>query len=147
MNRSFSTFLLLALLPLSFSGCSKDPDDRAIRALIEEMRVTAEQKAFPKTLEPVASDYRDNFNGEKADVERRLNIVFAPFDRLVIKAPIQKIERNGLSAVAWIRTFVMGVTGERKELVFGSPITPKTIQLYLDKRDGRWRVTGSLIER
>jgi hypothetical protein len=140
--------LLLALtLLLSLSGCSRDPDEKAIRVLIEGMRVTAQQKEFAKTLEPVAQDYRDNLNGGRTDVDRRLDAVFSPYDRLVIKAPIQKIERNGLTATAWLKVFVMGVSGEMKELVFGSPITPKKIELYLEKREGRWLVTGSLIAR
>jgi hypothetical protein len=139
--------VVLSIVPISMGGCSKDPEERGIRKVIEGMRTAAENKDFEKTLEPVSADYLDNLNGTRSVAGERMNQAFAPYDRLRIKAPIQKIERNGLSAVAELKVFVLGTTGDRKEFLFGSPITPKRVELFLDKREGLWRVTGSRIER
>ncbi len=147
MTGRFGFLLITLFSAFLLSACTTDPDEKAIRTLIEAMRVSAERKEFARTLEPVTGDYRDNLNGGKADVERRMTSVFAPFDRLIIRAPIQKIERTGPAAVVSVKTFVMGVTGNQREIVFGSPIAPKKIDVYLEKREGRWSVTGCLIAR
>jgi hypothetical protein len=139
--------ILLLLFSFSLPACQGDKDEKAIRETIEAMRTTAEKKSFSETMAAISSDYHDNLNQGHEDVERHLNSVFAPYERLAIKAPIQKIEKNGLSAVAFLKIVVIGVNGEMKDYLFGNPLIPKKVELYFDKRQGRWQVTGSRIER
>lgn len=138
-------FLLSLVLVFSFLGCTKDPDEKAIRELIEMMRTTAQKKEFQKTLAPLTKEYTDNFNGTRDQLTARMSNVFSPYDRLIIKAPIQKIEKSGMTAIATVKMYAMGAQKKIKSFIFGSPLTPKNVDIYLEKRLGQWRITGALI--
>jgi hypothetical protein len=140
-------FLTAVLLNPILAGCHGDPDDEAIRALVESMRTTAETKSFHDTLAPIAPEYSDNFNERKGDIKDRLDRTFAEYDRLVIKMAVEKLERKGVFATVTMKLKITGMSGSRREFVFGSPLAGKKVILDLEKREGRWWVTGGQIGR
>ncbi len=144
------TALGILVLLLAQAGCAswfRDKDEKAIRAIVEGMRTSAQLKQFERTLEPVSGDYQDNLRQDREMVLNRLNRVFADYERLAIRCNIEKVERNGMLATAFLRILVFGIRNGQKELVFGNPLSPSKVQLYFDKRMGTWKVTGSLIEQ
>jgi hypothetical protein len=130
----------LLLLSVGLLACSGNPDEKAIRKVVEGMRTSAEAKRFEETISAMADDYRDNVNRDRPDLLRRLNDVFAGYERLILKLGIEKVEITGPSAVVWGKIVVMGVTEGRRELLFGSPLGGKKIDLRLAKRAGGWVV-------
>jgi hypothetical protein len=58
---------------------------------------------------------------------------------------IEKLERKGVFATITMKLKISGMSGNRKEFVFGSPLGGKRVVLDLEKREGRWWVTGGQI--
>jgi hypothetical protein len=101
------TFILVACITLgSCVGCSKDPDETAIRHLIETMRSSAEEKHFDATLAEVAEDYTDNFSQKAEDLPIRLERTFASYPKLKISVTIQKLKKTSAQALATLRIVV-----------------------------------------
>ncbi|MFH1017669.1 MAG: hypothetical protein V1798_05725 [Pseudomonadota bacterium] len=147
MRRLMLILIALGILGTGAVGCSGDPDEKAIRAIIEAMRTSAEMKRFPETLIPIAPEYRDNYNQRRDQLLDRLNRTFVEYDRLVIKAHVEKLDHTAAIAVALMKLKITGLAGNQREFVFGNPLAGKKVELDFEKRQGRWWVTGSEIER
>ncbi len=140
MKRAFAFGLLFLAL-----SCQKDPEETAIRQIVDEMKIAMEAKDFEKALAPVSSDYQDNVGSNRRNLSRRFKQAFQSYDHLAIHSPIEKMERSGWSATVHMQIRVDGIQGSKKEMVFGSPLGGKKVELYFQKRLDRWWITGTTL--
>ncbi len=130
-----------------FLNCSKNPDEQAIRGVIEDMRVGMEELRYDSVVNAVSEDYSDNVNNTKANLKNRLQRIFGRFERLEVKTNILEVQIKGMTALAKLKMKIDGIEGERKERLFGNPIRAAELHLHFEKRSGRWRIVGSTVVR
>ncbi len=127
-------------------SCHRDPDERLIKAILEQIRQSTEQKDFDACLTFVSEDYQDNLDLRKHQLKERLERAFLGYPRLEIHHGISKFEKQGSGIRVVLKFKITGVQGDRKERLFGGALLAKSLTVDFEKREGEWKVVNSTIE-
>lgn len=135
------------VLFLGVSGCAGNPDERAIRDLLEKVRTSMERLDYDSALQPVAPDYTDNAGNDLSRLKPRFGQLFGRFQRLEIRVDVRKLVIEGLTARMETRLKVDGWDGGQKERLFGNPFQAAGLQIQWEKRAGVWKIVGGNVMR
>ena len=120
-------FVLVAILALAAAGCSRPPDETALRETIESMRKAAEARDAGDVLDPIAAD----FSGRGAEVDRE------GLSRL-LKLEFLRPEPIGVS----IASIDVAVDGDRATAKFEMTLTDRSRRFVPGGREDYAVVSG-----
>lgn len=136
--------LLLASLLLVLAACSTTPSEDALRAALDQLQSSGENRAIGDFMDLVAADFSGN-GGEvdRAGMERLLRLIALRHKSIGVTRTSTTIEMHGELAEVSMSLLITGGSGG---------MLPETGQLMETRSswrfsDGEWKVTSATWKR
>ncbi len=133
--------LIAAVIVISFFAWTRylPPEARVTRTLTEAA-AAAEVKDVAGFLSYMDDSYLDPYHDDRAALEARVSEAFDRVDRFNITIREIEVDVETDTASATFDLIVVGIKGDQRYLLTGSPIQPRKVTAHLAKKPAGWKV-------